>query len=186
MRSQVLLLRCSDARLSAMRSPPSDGHKHLHKRGSEHEAELRKHLQCEVVADGFSCAASASVMARLADMISFVPASAVLRESGVAPTLLHHRFVILHGKGVLRTVTTGYFGASQRKGNDMPAPTVAAARDTRYRLTAVSPNLLQCGTCADQQACIVQYMVTERAPPSIDEEVAKAAPGWVVAYGQVQ
>ena len=99
-------------------------------------------------------------------MLSFVPANAVLRDAGCPPTLRHHRHLVLHGPGVLRTVATGFIGREAEE----------------QRLSVISPNLLACCDCA-KSSCHVNYTCNPRvAKATIEDELLRAAPGWASAY----
>lgn len=191
------LLRVADARLRAV--PPPPGHSdrgvpHLHRTGSEHERELHAHLHNALADDGFAASTGAeqTALERVHDMLSNVPALCVLREAGVPPTLRHHRWVVLHGAGVLRCLVTGYvasrpLGASAAAdGSSGPAVDRSAlvrGDAAWFRLTVVSPNLLVCGDCA-RSSCRVQYTVRDRGRGTIDDECAREAARWAAAYGR--
>lgn len=176
---ELRLLRTSDGTLRDVPPPPESAIKHLHKSGTAHEAELRAHLTQALSADGFDVASFATAVGRLYDMLSFVPAGAVLRDAKCSPKLAAHRFVIIHGEGVLRTLATGHIEARG-------AP--AARAEAALRLTVASPNLCGCGDCA-KSSCHVEYVVRSRRGgllgaraklPSVEEEMQSAAGGWSV------
>jgi hypothetical protein len=122
----------ADANLNVVPPPPCEKHPHLHVLGSARDLELREFLRTALGDDGFPCASFATEVGRLADFLSMVPAHLVLSTSQCPPNLRHHRFVVLHGPGVLRTLATGYVGSSAQRPRDEPT----------HRLTVVSPNLL--------------------------------------------
>ena len=145
--------------------PKTDGKLHSRARDGQ-EAELKSYLARALAEDGFApppgCEKSQAALGRLYDMLSFVPAGSVLRGADASPNLRHHRFVVLFGKSVLRTIATGYIGS-----------------DASLWLTVVSPNLLVCGGCA-KSSCHVEYTVAPRGqgPSTIEDEIKRAAGKW--------
>ena len=171
---ELRILNIKTGRLTSVPPPPSEG-KHLHVAGSKHEADLHEYLMLALQRDGLgdSCPIACR---RVSDMLSFVPAKAVLRSAGVSPNLRSHRFVVIHGTGVLRTLATGHIEADGALLHDEAA----------LQLIVVSPNLLECGDCA-ASACHVQYVVRARRRwpwlvpkqlPSIDDEMHRCAGRW--------
>ncbi len=168
---EVRLLRTPDAVVTEVPPPPSHGKRQLQVKGSAHEAELRAYLIDWLTSDGFDTAAHACAVNRLADMLSLTLPAAVLRSAGCPPTLRNHRFLVVHGDGLLRTLATGHIEANRGSG--------ARTNATELRLTIVSPNLVKCGECA-ASSCHVEYTVVRRsaAATTIDEEVRRAATAW--------
>jgi len=171
---ELRLIRVADANLNVVPPPPCEKHPHLHVLGSARDLELREFLRTALGDDGFPCASFATEVGRLADFLSMVPAHLVLSTSQCPPNLRHHRFVVLHGPGVLRTLATGYVGSSAQRPRDEPT----------HRLTVVSPNLLACGNC-QVKSCHIEYVTTlrSRTPITIDDEVRVDTRGWAAAYG---
>ena len=98
-------------------------------------------------------------------MISFTPASVVLRHTGCPAALYSHRFVVLHGPRTLRVLAAGFVG-----------------QDQAHLLTVATPNLLVDAGGGGSLGCTVEYQARPSSSANIDDALSGSVRGWLAAY----